>query len=486
MKLFLHILSFSIWLPILCGIFLILINNYKNNEIKKYISLISAIISFIPTLLIIYFFKNSEKNFQFSEKIHWIKCFNINYHLGIDGISLWFIPLTALTTLITILLAWDNIKKNISQYFGLFLILSGLMIGVFSSIDSMLFYIFLETTLIPIFIIIGIWGGKKKIYATFKFFFYTLLGSITMLLALIYLYIKTKNFDITSWYNLPLTFNEQKIIFLAFFFAFAIKLPIWPFHTWLPEAHGEAPTNGSIILAAIMLKFGAYGILRFLLPITPEANKFFAPIIIILSLFSIVYIGLITIVQKDIKKLIAYSSINHMGIVTIGIFLLNKIGILGAIIQMISHIFTSIAMFSLIGIIYEKTKTKKINNLGKLIKKIPIFSTFFIILSLANCGLPSTSSFVGEFLVIISAIKYNFYIGIITSTILIWSAIYSFLLIKRIIFDKTKKCSIKIIKDINKKEFFVLFIITSLIFIIGIFPKIIITPLETSITNLLS
>lgn len=478
-------LSLSIWIPILLGILLILFNNNKNNKIEKYISLISAIISFLPTLPLLFLFNNSQKNFQFLEKIHWIKFFNINYNLGIDGISLWFIPLTALTTLLTILISWNNIKKNISKYFGLFLILSGLVIGVFSAIDSMLFYIFLETTLIPIFIIIGIWGGKKRIYATFKFFLYTLLGSVIMLLALIYLYIKTNSFSILKWHNLNLTLNEQKIIFLALFLAFAIKLPIWPFHTWLPETHGEAPISGSIILAAIMLKFGAYGILRFLLPITPKACKFFTPIIIILSLMSIIYIGLITIIQKDIKKLIAYSSINHMGIVAIGIFMFNKLGISGSIIQMISHIFTSIAMFTLIGILYEKTKTKKIKNFGELINKIPNFSIFFIILSLANCGLPSTSSFVGELMIIISVIKYNLYIGILTSTILIWSAIYSFILIKKIIFDKTNYIFIKKIFDINKREFLILFFITSIIFIIGIYPNIILKTIETSVTNLL-
>ncbi|WP_433580787.1 NADH-quinone oxidoreductase subunit M [Candidatus Profftella armatura] len=479
------ILSISIWTPIICGLLILTIFRNKNLKLIRIVSLISALFNFFITLSLFKYFNIQFHGIQFIEKKIWIDYFNIYYFLGIDGLSLWFIPLTAFITLIIILISLD-IKKKLAEYMSAFLILSGLIIGAFCALDGMLFYIFFEATLIPIFIIIGTWGGSNRSYAAIKFFLYTLMGSLLMLISMIYLYyISNKSFNILSWHQLSITKIEQIWLFITFFIAFAIKIPIWPMHTWLPDAHVEAPTEGSVILAAIMLKLGCYGLLRFSLPIFPDASYYFSNLIITLSLISIIYISLIAMVQIDIKKLIAYSSIAHMGFVTLGIFMLTKISIQGAIIQMISHALISSAMFISIGFLYNQMKTRLISNFGGIINVIPHFSVFFIIFSLANCSLPGTSGFIGEFMIILSAVKFNFWIGVLTSTALIFSAAYSLCLSKNIIFGTITNNKIIKLININKREFLILGLFMILIIFIGLYPKPIVNSMKISISDLL-
>lgn len=480
------ILSFSIWFPILSGILILIIGHSKNFVIVRWLSLVSAIVSLLITLPLIYKFDTTQYNYQFVEKICWVRNFNINYFLGIDGFSLWFIPLTAFITIIVILTSWETIKRYIAQYMGAFLILSGLIIGAFSALDGLLFYVFFEATLIPMFIIIGVWGGVNRVYAAFKFFLYTFFGSLLMLIALIYLYILSDgSFEISIWQRLSLSMLEQKILFFAFLIAFAVKIPMWPIHTWLPDAHVEAPTSGSIILASIMLKLGAYGFLRFLLPITPDASFELANFIIILSLIAVIYISLVALVQQDMKKLVAYSSIAHMGFVTLGFFIFNDITMQGSIIQMISHSFISGAMFILIGILYDRMHTRDIIQYSGVVDKMPRFAVFFVFFSLANCGLPATSGFVGEFLVILGAIKFNFWVGLLAAITMILGAAYSLWLVKRIIFGVITNDCIKYLTDINKREFLILGLLVIAVFMIGLYPAFLIDAIQLPVKNLL-
>jgi NADH-quinone oxidoreductase subunit M len=400
-----------------------------------------------------------------------VQRYDLNYLLGVDGISVWFVVLTSFITVIVILAGWEVIQDRVAQYMAAFLILSGLMIGVFSALDGMLFYVFFEATLIPMYIIIGVWGGKNRIYAAFKFFLYTLLGSLLTLIAILYLYNATDSFSILEWHQAQLNFTEQLFIFFAFLMAFAVKVPMWPVHTWLPDAHVEAPTGGSIVLAAIMLKLGAYGFLRFSLPITPDASIYLGPFIIALSLIAVIYVGVVALVQKDMKKLVAYSSIAHMGFVTLGFFIFNQMGLEGGIIQMISHGFISGAMFFSIGVLYDRMHTREIADYGGVVNTMPRFAVFAVLFAMANCGLPATSGFIGEFMVILGAIDYDFTIGLLAATALILGAAYSLWMTKRVFFGKVTNDHVAQLSDINSREYFILGILAILTIGMGVYPK---------------
>ena len=479
-------LSLAIWCPVAFGMLVIAIGRDDNRNLTRWLALIGAVVSLVVTFPLIQHFDAAAHGYQFVEKTPWIDRFNISYFLGIDGLSLWFIPLTAFITVIVVLAGWEVIQKRVGQYMGAFLILSGLMIGVFSALDGMLFYVFFEATLIPMFIIVGVWGGANRVYAAFKFFLYTLLGSLLMLIALIYLYfVSGGSFEIPTWHQLPLSMLEQKVLFFAFLMAFAVKVPMWPVHTWLPDAHVEAPTGGSIVLAAIMLKLGAYGFLRFSLPILPDASHALSGFMITLSLVAVIYIGLVALVQQDMKKLVAYSSIAHMGFVTLGFFMFNDMAVQGGIAQMISHGFVSGAMFMSIGVLYDRMHTRDIAQYGGVVNTMPRFAAFFILFSLANCGLPATSGFVGEFMVILGAVKYNFWIGLLAATALILGAAYSLWLAKRVIFGAITNHHVAELTDVNKREFFILGLLAIAVLVMGLYPAPVTDAMQTSVSDLL-
>src|SRR5476649_2823292 len=479
-------LSLAIWLPILFGLIVLALGRDSNAGVVRVGSLIASIISFVATLPLIVHFNNAAHGMQFVEKSPWIERFNIYYSLGIDGLSLWFVPLTAFITVIVVISAWQVIQKRVAQYMGAFLILSGLMIGVFCAMDGLLFYFFFEATLIPMFIIIGIWGGENRVYASFKFFLYTFFGSLLTLVAIIYLYnVSGGSFDIQMWHRISLTMREQIFIFIAFFMAFAVKVPMFPVHTWLPDVHVEAPTGGSAVLAAIMLKLGAYGFLRFSLPITPDAAHYLSGFMITLSLIAVIYIGLVALVQTDMKKLVAYSSIAHMGFVTLGFFMFNDISVQGGIVQMVSHGFISGAMFLCIGVLYDQAHSRQIADYGGVVNKMPKFAALFIFFSMANCGLPATSGFVGEFMVILGAVQFNFWIGLLAATALILGAAYSLWMGKRVIFGKIKNKHVAELTDINKREFFMLAVLAIAVLVMGLYPAPFTDTMQTSVADLL-
>jgi NADH-quinone oxidoreductase subunit M len=480
------LLSLAIWLPILFGVLVLAIGNDRNPGTARALSLFGSIASFLVTLPIVAKFDNAFHGMQMVESAPWIGRFNIFYTLGIDGLSLWFVPLTALITVIVVIAGWQVIEKKVSQYMGAFLILSGAMIGVFCALDGVLFYVFFEATLIPMFIIIGVWGGSNRMYAAIKFFLYTFLGSLLMLVAIIYLYFAAgHSFDILAWHKLPLPMTAQIPIFLAFLMAFAVKVPMWPVHTWLPDAHVEAPTGGSVVLAAIMLKLGGYGFLRFSLPITPDASHYLAPLVISLSLIAVIYIGLVAMVQADMKKLVAYSSIAHMGFVTLGCFLFNDMGAQGAIMQMISHGFVSGAMFLCIGVLYDRMHTRQIAEYGGVVNTMPRFAAFFVLFSLANAGLPATSGFIGEFMVILGSVQFNFWIGVLAGTALILGAAYSLWLVKRVIFGAIANKHVAELQDLNGREFLILGVLAIAVIGMGVYPAPIGDSLQSSVSDLL-
>jgi len=479
-------LSLAIWVPIAFGALVLTRAGDENARLARILALFGAIVSFLVTLPIVLNFDAQAHGMQFVESVPWIGHFNIFYALGIDGISLWFIPLTAFMTIIVVIAAWEVIQQRVSQYMGAFLILSGLMIGVFCAIDALLFYVFFEATLIPMFIIVGVWGGPRRVYAAIKFFLYTLLGSLLMLIALIYLYFESGgSFDVLAWHKLPLGMTAQTLVFFAFLFAFAVKVPMWPVHTWLPDAHVEAPTGGSVILAAIMLKLGGYGFLRFSLPVTPDASHSLAAMMIVLSLIAVIYIGLVALVQADMKKLVAYSSIAHMGFVTLGFFMFSDMAVNGAIMQMISHGFVSGAMFLCIGVLYDRLHSREIADYGGVINVMPRFAALFMLFSLANAGLPATSGFIGEFMVILGAVKYNFWIGALASTALILGAAYSLWLVKRVLLGEIKNPHVTSLADLTGREFFMLGILAIAVLWMGVYPAPFTDAMQTSVNDLL-
>ena len=480
------LLSLAIWCPIAFGILVLVFCRNDNPGLARSISLIGSIISFVVTLPLIAGFSNAAHGMQFVEKHAWIERLNIFYQLGIDGLSLWFIPLTAFITVLVVIAGWEVIEKRVSQYMGAFLILSGLMIGVFCALDGLLFYVFFESTLIPMFIIIGVWGGTNRVYASIKFFLYTFFGSLLMLVAILYLYFKAGNsFDILAWQQLPLALNTQILLFLAFLMAFAVKVPMWPVHTWLPDAHVEAPTGGSVVLAAIMLKLGGYGFVRFSLPITPDASHTLSGFMITLSLIAVIYIGLVALVQADMKKLVAYTSIAHMGFVTLGFFVFNDMAVQGGMMQMISHGFVSGAMFLCIGVLYDRMHSRQIADYGGVVNTMPKFAALFVLFSLANCGLPATSGFVGEFMVILGAIKFNFWIGLLAATALIFGAAYSLWLVKRVLFGAVANHHVAVLVDLNKREFFMLGVLAIAVIAMGLYPAPFTDAMQVSVADLL-
>jgi NADH-quinone oxidoreductase subunit M len=475
-----HLLSLLIWLPIFGGFAVLALRS--RDEAAKWLSLIVSGLTLVFSVPLYASFKAGTAAMQFVERAPWISTIHSEYFIGVDGISMPLILLTTFTTVLIVIASWTNVEKRVAQYFAAFLILEGLMIGVFAALDGALFYVYWEAMLIPMFIIIGVWGGPRRVYATIKFFLYTFIGSLLMLVALIYLYLKSGSYELAVFQRMPLTLNEQTFIFLAFFAAFAVKVPMWPVHTWLPDAHVEAPTGGSVVLAAIMLKMGGYGFVRFSLPIAPDASRELDWLIIALSLIAIVYIGFVALAQRDMKKLIAYSSIAHMGFVTLGMFIGFQIvagtgrttgiqlGLDGAIVQMLSHGLVSGAMFLCVGVMYDRVHSREISAYGGVINTMPKFAAFMVLFALANSGLPGTSGFIGEFLVILASFKANVWYAFLAATILVLGAAYTLWLVKRVIYGEVGNDKVAALKDLNGREFLVLGALAAAVLLVGLWP----------------
>ncbi len=487
------ILSLTIWLPILAGFLIIAVGDRPARKLAG----IASILTFLVSLPLYFGFDSSTATMQFQESLAWLPSFGINYALGVDGIAMPLIVLTTIINVIVVISAWEVIKDRPSIYLGAFSIMTGLMVGVFSAMDAILFYIFFEATLIPMFLIIGIWGGPRRVYATVKFFLYTFLGSVFMLIALIYMYNQGGSFAIADLHELALSKDQQFWIFLAFLAAFAVKIPMWPVHTWLPDAHVEAPTAGSAVLAAIMLKMGGYGFLRFSLPVTPDASAQMDTFMIAISLVAVVYIGFVALAQRDMKKLIAYSSISHMGFVTLGIFIAFRLiakgdasgvalGIEGAIMQMVSHGFISAAMFLCVGVMYDRIHSREIADYGGVINTMPIFAAFMVFFAMANAGLPGTSGFVGEFMVILASFKTNFWIAFLAALTLILGAAYTLWMVKRVIMGPIGNDKVAALTDINSREFWMLAILAIFVLLIGVWPNLIGGVMHASVENLVN
>jgi NADH-quinone oxidoreductase subunit M len=478
------LLSAAIWIPIVAGVLVLAVGD--RNPWMRWIALAGAVLGFAVTVPLWTSFDAASSAMQFVELHRWVERFNINYHLGIDGISLLFVLLNSFITILVVIAGWTVIESRTAQYFAAFLIMSGLLNGVFSALDAVLFYVFFEGTLIPMFIIIGIWGGPNRVYAAVKFFLYTLFGSLLMLIAMLYLYNQAGgSFEILDWHKVPLSLSVQIALFFGFLFAFAVKVPMWPVHTWLPDAHTEAPTGGSVVLAAILLKLGAYGFVRFSLPILPDACRYLAFMMVALSLIAIAYIGFVTLVQTDLKRLIAYSSISHMGFVTLGFFIFNGLGVEGGLVQMISHGFVSAAMFLCVGVLYDRMHTRMIADYGGVVNTMPKFATLMMVFAMANSGLPATSGFVGEFMVIMGAMKANFWIAVIAATIGILGAAYTLWMYKRVIFGGVANDHVAKLGDLNFREILVLGALALAVLWMGVYPKPFTEVMHSSVSDLL-
>jgi NADH-quinone oxidoreductase subunit M len=486
-----QLLSLAIWLPILGAIPVFWIGS-ERRTLVRWLSLAVAVAGFLVTIPLYTGFDPAQAGMQFVEQMPWITRFNVQYLLGVDGISMPFILLNSLVTVLVVLAGWEVIEDKQAQYMGAFLIMSGLMNGIFSALDGVLFYVFFEASLIPMYIIIGAWGGPNRVYAAFKFFLYTLLGSLLMLVALIWLFLESGgSFNILDWHQMRIDLAPQILIFIAFLVSFAVKVPMWPVHTWLPDAHVEAPTGGSVVLAAIALKLGAYGFVRFSLPIVPDASIYMAPFMIALSLIAVVYIGFVALVQTDMKKLIAYSSISHMGFVTLGFFMFDAsrmgsaIGVEGALVQMISHGFVSAAMFLCVGVMYDRMHSRMIADYGGVVNTMPKFAALFVFFAMANSGLPATSGFVGEFMVILGAVKFNFWVGFAAATTLILGAAYTLWMVKRVVFGAVGNDHVAALKDIGGREFLILGVLAVCVLAMGLYPFPFTEVMHASVDNLL-
>ncbi len=492
----LPLLSLVIWLPIIGGLLVLAIGS-NNNSAARWSALVVSLVTFLVSVPLFTGFDLTTSAMQFEERRVWIPAFNIYYHLGVDGISMPLIILTTFTTVLVVAAGWEVIKTKVAQYMACFLIMEGMMVGVFAALDGILFYVFWEAMLIPMFLVIGIWGGPRRVYATIKFFLYTFLGSVFLLIALIYLYFQTGSFSILDFHAVQIGMTAQILIFLAFLLAFAVKIPMWPVHTWLPDAHVEAPTGGSVILAAIMLKLGAYGFLRFMIPITPDASSELAWLVITMSLIAVVYIALVALAQEDMKKLVAYSSISHMGFVTLGFFMVYGIfantgdvagaalGMEGAMVQMISHGFVSGAMFLCIGVLYDRMHTRNIGDYGGVVNTMPIFGAFFVLFAMANAGLPGTSGFVGEFMVVLSAYQSNFWYAFLAASTLILGAAYTLWMVKRVVFGDVKNKQVGELTDVNNREFWILGVLAFFVILLGVWPAPLLEVMHPTVENLL-
>ncbi len=481
-----YLLSLAIWTPIVAGLVVLFTGSDRNAPLARGLALLGAVLGLLVTLPLYTGFDKATSAMQFVEQASWIAPFNINYHLGVDGISMPFVILNAFITILVVLAGWKVIEQRVAQYNAAFLIMSGLLNGIFCALDGVLFYVFFEASLIPLYLIIGMWGGPNRVYAAIKFFLYTLMGSLLFLIALIYLFFQSGgSFSIQDWHQLPLDLTTQIWLFLAFLVAFAVKVPMWPVHTWLPDAHVEAPTGGSVVLAAIALKLGAYGFLRFSLPIAPDASHELSGLMIGLSLIAVIYIGFVALVQADMKKLVAYSSIAHMGFVTLGFFMLNPLGVEGALVQMISHGFVSGAMFLCIGVLYDRMHSRRLADYGGVVNTMPKFAAFFMLFSMANAGLPATSGFVGEFMVILGAVEYNFWVAFAAATTMIVGAAYTLWMYKRVVFGAVANSHVAELEDINAREFFFLAILALCVLGMGLYPLPFTEVMHASVNDLL-
>ena len=481
-----HYLSLAIWIPIVAGVAVLAVRSDADARYARWIALVGALLGFIVTIPLWLYFVPGTPDMQFVEHAEWIPRFDIHYFLGVDGFSMLLVLLNSLMTVVVVWAGWKVIETRVAQYMAAFLIQSGLINGAFSALDGILFYSFFESMLIPMYLIIGIWGGPNRVYAAIKFFLYTLLGSLLMLVALIYLYNVSNTFSIIEWKDVPLALGVQILLFVAFFLSFSVKVPMWPVHTWLPDAHVEAPTGGSVILAAITLKIGAYGFVRFILPIVPDASRYLSGFVITLSLIAIVYIGFVALVQSDMKKLIAYSSISHMGFVTLGFFLFNTLGMEGGLVQMISHGFVSAAMFLCVGVMYDRMHSRDIADYGGVVNTMPKFAAFMMLFAMANAGLPATSGFVGEFMVILAAVKVNFWLGFTAATIMILGAAYTLWMYKRVIYGAIANEQVAKLIDLSRREFWLLASVAALVLWMGVWPKPFIDVMHASVTDLLT
>ena len=478
-------LSLAIWVPIIGGLLVLATGSDRNAPMARSLALLVSVVGFLVTIPLYTGFDTATSNMQFVEQASWIPAFNISYYLGVDGLSVLFVLLNSFITVLVVVAGWQVIQSKVGQYMAAFLIMSGLLNGIFSALDGVLFYVFFEASLIPLYLIIGVWGGPNRVYAAFKFFLYTLAGSLLMLVALIYLFMQSGSFNILEWHDLRIGMEAQSLMFWAFLIAFAVKVPMWPVHTWLPDAHVEAPTGGSVVLAAIGLKLGAYGFLRFTLPILPDASQAMAPLIITLSLIAVVYIGFVALIQTDMKKLVAYSSIAHMGFVTLGFFIFNPLGVEGALVQMISHGFVSGAMFLCIGVLYDRMHSRKIADYGGVVNTMPKFAAFFMLFAMANAGLPGTSGFVGEFMVALGAVQYNFWVAFVAATTLIVGAAYTLWMYKRVVFGAVANENVAKLEDINNREFAFLAVLAACTLIMGVYPLPVTEVMHASVNNLL-